>query len=173
MPRTYTQEVTVYKFNELSDDAKAKAIENEREFVYETLDSWLPDEMQMKLSELLKQHKIVSVNQETPKIYYSLGYSQGDGAMFEGSYGWRGYKADISQSGHYYHYNSKNIEMTTAFGNEAKQSVQDEFNEIYVSICRELEKAGYAAIEGSSSDEALANYLESEDFEFTEEGKIA
>lgn len=171
--RQFTTTHTVYSFDELSDDAKAKALEDQRQFEYDTLDGWLPDEMEYQLGLLLKKHKIVSVNNETPKIYYSLSYSQGDGAMFEGEYSWRGYRASIRQAGHYYHYNSKEITLETAFGNEAKQSKQEEFNDIYVSICKELERAGYAAIEGTTTDEALAENINANGYEFYEDGRVA
>ncbi len=34
-------------------------------------------------------------------------------AAFEGTIYWKAWQADIKQSGHYYHYNSKNIEVDT------------------------------------------------------------
>lgn len=87
-----TREITVYKFDELSDKAKEKAREWYRdgqldydwwEFVYEQADT-------------AAKHLGIDIDRKgkhTPAIYFSGFWSQGDGACFEGSYrykkGWR------------------------------------------------------------------------------------
>lgn len=96
--RTFTTEHTVYEFDELSDDAKQKAIDQYREgqdF------PWLSDDMSNHLEELLAKHGITY--DMTPNVYYSLSYSQGDGAMFEGKLYWKAWQVEVKQMGMYYH----------------------------------------------------------------------
>jgi hypothetical protein len=154
----------------LSDEAKQKAIDNEREAIQESGFEWLPDDMQYKLDELLAIHKLKANG--TPKVYYRLSYSQGDGAMFEGTFQWRGYEVAIKQAGMYYHSNSKHIYIETRYGNEAKQSVYDEFDELYTDMSRELERYGYDVIEDAESDESIVEILKANECEFYEDGSM-
>lgn len=170
--RTFTTEHTVYKFNELSDEAKEKALEKQREFEGEDM-PFLTEDMQDHLTEvLLPEHKI-KYEKSNLRIYYSLSYSQGDGAMFEGTFKWRGYDVAVEQSGHYSHYNSKSINIETRHGNDASKKVYEEFNEIYVEICQKLEKYGYDEIEYRLKDETLIETIEANEYEFYEDGRIA
>lgn len=167
--RKYITEHTVYNFNELSQEAKEKAIEQFRdnENFY-----FLSDDMQYHLEGLLKDNKITYG--ELPKVFYSLSWSQGDGAMFEGRIYWKSYTADIKQSGHYYHYNSKNIELySTKTDKEASDKVYDQFNDLYVDICKKLERYGYDCIDYALSEEAIIETIEANEYEFTKEGALA
>lgn len=167
--RTFTTTHTVYNFDELSDEAKEKALNYFRE------NNWydfLGDDLQYKLEELLKDNNIHF--DELPKVYYSLGYSQGDGVMFEGTVKWKYYTVEIRQSGHYYHYNSKqfwNFENSRT-GREVSDKVYKQFDELYVRICKELEKYGYDIIEYEQSEEYLKEMIEGNEYEFTEDGKL-
>ena len=69
---------TVYQFNELSDEAKDKAIENYRQagFDYEWWNYIFEDAKRMG----------VLMGITVDNIYFSGFSSQGDGACFEGSY---------------------------------------------------------------------------------------
>lgn len=49
--------------------------------------------------------------------------------------------------------------------------VLSDFENIYVDLCNELEKDGYAEIEYYFSDEAIIEDIEANDCEFTEDGK--
>ena len=175
--RTFTTEHTVYAFEELSDDAKEKAIAEQRDGEYEVIDEWLGDELVDKLVTLLAKNKMTRVIRggvtETPKVYYSLGYSQGDGAMFEGEVSWRGYTAIITHAGRYYHYNSRDIELVTAFGDEASSKAYDQFDDIYIAICKELERYGYSTIESAISDENIIENIKLGAYEFYADGRIA
>lgn len=170
--RKFTTEHTVYNFDELSEDAKQKAIENYREgedFPF------LTDDMLYKLEELLKENKIKY--DITPNVYYSLSYCQGDGAMFEGLVYWKQYQIRIKQSGHYYHYNSKTFDIDLINGNNISmktyEKTEAEFNELYVQICKELEQYGYDQIEYATSDETISTYLREEFNEFYKDGSRA
>ena len=68
----------------------------------------LSDSLKGTLDLLCKEYKWDIENQN---IYYSLGYSQGDGAMFEGTVTTEKGVFTVSHYGHYYHYNSNNMEF--------------------------------------------------------------
>lgn len=169
--RTFTTTHTVYTFDELSDEAKQKAIEKQRDFENEYgLKHWLPDEMDYQLSELLRRYKMKC---DDAKVYYSLTHSQGDGAMFEGTVYWGAWRIEVRQSGHYYHYNSKqfwNFESVKT-GREPSDKTLSKFNEAYVALCRELERAGYHAIDYALSDEVLIENIKANGHEFYEDGR--
>lgn len=166
--RKFTTEHTVYEFDELSKDAQDKAIQDWRD--REDF-PWLSDDMNNELEYLLEQAKISY--EFTPNLYYSLSYSQGDGAMFEGTVKWRGYTVTIKQSGHYYHENSKSIDIETRAGNDAKESVYEQFNEVYVDICRKLERYGYDQMEHALSEENVAQWIRENEYEFYADGSMA
>lgn len=92
-----TKEYTIYKFNELSDDAKEKAREWYRQFVFTDSHDWefvyddavrmgalMGIEIGTRRAQTIGGHTITE-----PSIYFSGFWSQGDGACFEGSYSYR------------------------------------------------------------------------------------
>lgn len=167
--RHYTTEHTVYNFDELDKSSQEYAIEKYQE----DMDYYgLEDEMDYILEGLLKKNKITY--DELPKVYYSFSYCQGDGAMFQGTVYWKSWTADIKQSGNYYHFNSKLIDLySTKTGNYPKDAVYEQFNALYVDICRDLERAGYKYIEDMRSDEAIADHLQANKYEFYASGEVA
>ena len=162
-----TKTYNVYTFDELSDEQKEKARDwfrdgNEYHFLGEAMDEHLQD--------LLLENKLKC---DEPKIMYSLSYSQGDGAMFEGTVYFKSYYATIKHAGHYCHYNSKDIEINSVkTDKEASDKVYKEFNDVYVDICRKLEKYGYDYIEYEDSDEVVDDIINANEYEFTSDGKI-
>ena len=158
----------VYEFDELSDKAKEKARDWYKEG--DDFDS-LSDDMTEALSTLLKKNKIKC---DKPDIQYSLGYCQGDGAMFAGVCEWKKYTIKVTQSGHYYHYNSKQFAITlTKTGEEPVNyaEVEEKFNTVYVKMCRELESVGYKYIEYQRSNESVDENIRANEYTFTESGK--
>jgi len=97
-----TKTINLYTIDELKKDAQRKAIDN-----WNANDDlfFMRSDMQLKLKELLADYKI----EGDGKVWYSLSYSQGDGAMFDGLFVWKGYNVKITHVGRYYHFNSKNI----------------------------------------------------------------
>ena len=166
-----TIQQTVYTFDELSEKAKEKAIQKQRDFEEEF---GLPSLLREYLYDTLKQQlKKYDMSCDKPKIYYSLNYCQGDGAMFEGTVTYKNYVATITHSGRYTHYNSKDIELLTIKGNEVSSHKQEEFDALYVTICKELERAGYAFIEDYLTDESMAEDIRANEYEFYEDGTQA
>jgi hypothetical protein len=94
MARTY--EVTVYNFSELSESAKARAIEQEQEAQRELFDGETTYDDFVTIGEMLgitfKECEITFRNGKTktkPCIYYTGFACQGDGACFEGRYAYK------------------------------------------------------------------------------------
>ena len=163
--KTITKEINLYTYDELSDKAKEKARNDYNE---EDGLSWLPEDLTYKAQELLKDNKI---DGEITKVYYSLSYCQGDGAMFEGNFRWKDYTVKIYHTGNYYHENSKNIIILNS-ENEPVDDYGNEFNNIYVRICKELAKYGYDCIETSQSEENLKDLFNANDYTFTSDGEM-
>ena len=167
--RLQTDRYNVYKFDELSDEVQKKVLDNFRD--NEDL-PFLSEDLSEYLLEIIKDNKITY--KEIPELFYSLSYCQGDGAMFEGTVYWKSYTAKIKQNGLYYHYNSKNIELfSTKTDKETSDKVYQQFNDLYVAICKKIEKYGYEQIEYASSDVVIKENIDANEYEFTENGRIA
>jgi len=163
-----TKQYKLYELHELSDKAKEKA----RDW-YKLYDEYifLSEDMAEYLPELLEKNNLKC---DDAKIWYSLSYCQGDGAMFEGTVNYKSYYATIMQSGHYNHYNSKTIELRSMKTDiEASDKVYQEFDDIYVDICRALEKYGYEHIESQRSDEVVDENIAANEYTFLEDGTRA
>jgi len=161
-----TKTYTVYKFEELPKDSQELAINkwrDDEEFIF------LPDDMQYHLDELLKKHKI----EGKANCYFSLSYSQGDGAMFEGSFDWKEYSIVIKQSGNYYHSYSKVVDI---YDEEDIQiympKIEEDFEDLYQEICKDLEEYGYDVMKTAQEDENIIDILKSNDYDFTLDGQI-
>jgi len=94
--RTQTDTYNVYSFNELSEQAKEKARDWFREgmFDHDWWDCVYEDAATIAamLGINLKQKPVPLMNGKTrydPAIYFTLSYSQGDGACYEGNYAYK------------------------------------------------------------------------------------
>lgn len=171
--KTITRTINLYTFDELSKEAKERALQSHRE----TNEYYfLEDCMANRLHELLEENGIKDMNDTskpgtTPTpVMYSLSYCQGDGAMFEGAFEWKGYTITIKHSGRYHHYNSKDITINDEEGNDINGQIYEDFNALYIDICKELERYGYDFIEYEDSEENFAEQCESNGFTFTSDG---
>lgn len=194
-----TKEITLYTFDELSDDAKEKALEHFRtvNVDFEWWDAVYDDAERIGA--------ILGV--EIDRIYFSGFWSQGDGACFDGSYcyakgsckeirsyapldtelheiadrlfdaqrpNFYGVMAWAKHSGRYYHemctgirvehnYNSVTVDDRTA--ENVKESLRDFMRWIYRSLEREFE--------WRTSDEAVTEFIQANEYEFTQKGEVA
>lgn len=173
-----TKTIELYSLDELSEEAKEVAFRN---FIETNDHYFLSDVLNEKLHELLEENDIIDIYGKYPsnpkhkaKVYYSLSYCQGDGAMFEGDFNWKKYQVIVKHSGHYYHSNSKIIEITYGddIANEATEKVYAEFEEIYQEICNELKRAGYDFIEYEDSMENFEQACEANEWTFLSSGKM-
>lgn len=160
-----TKTYNIYTFDELTEKAKEKA----RDWYKQGNDyPFLTDDMQDKAIELLKDAKIKA---DDIKVYYSLSYCQGDGAMVEINGTWKSYTVNVKQSGHYYHYNSKTIELeSTKTGKDASEKVYNEFNDLYVDICQKLARYGYEIIESENEDQNVEEHILANEYTFLADG---
>lgn len=171
-----TKEYELLTFDELPQEAKDKAREDYNQNNY---DYFLADCMAERLHELLEENNIIDLNDTSKpgtkptQVFYSLSHSQGDGAMFEGDFEWNGYFVTVKHSGSYYHENSKTIDITDEEGNEPETDEPEKaFNDIYVKICKELEKYGYDYIEHENSEENFREICEANNYTFLLSGEM-
>jgi hypothetical protein len=166
--RTQTVEFKIFKFMELSKEAKEKA----KQDYYDVIDyPFLQEELQDWCAELLDKKKI---KHENLKLYYSLSNCQGDGLCFIGDFKWGKYFIKItSPTSHYMHKNSTIIDITYIKRDEevyASEVVEKAFKKIYDAICDKLEKVGYDELEYRMTDEEFADHCEMNQYEFNEDG---
>lgn len=160
--RTYT----VYKFDELPEDSKKKAIEKWRQ---QEDFPFLEDELKEKLDELLKENGLAG----EAEIYYSLASCQGDGVCFEGVFSWQGFTVTVKHVGRYTHENSKifSIDPLLPYG-ENQADLNSSFDELYIEICNKLETYGYEHMSGELSEESIIETLVSNNYDFKLDGSI-
>jgi hypothetical protein len=162
-----TKTYNIYTFDELDEKAKEKAREWFR--VGNDYPS-LHEDLTEKANELLKDAKIKA---DDIKVYYSLSYCQGDGAMIEMSGTWGKFNFKVKQSGHYYHHNSKNIELWVETGElslDADESDYNAFNDLYVDICLKLAKYGYNHIDSENEDKNIEENIIANEYTFLADG---
>ena len=188
-----TIETKIFTFDELSDEAKRKAIDAWR-------DTNFNDDYIIDYSKEIAEKFGLNIN----RIYYSGFYSQGDGACFEGSYkyktgGLKDVKASypkwtelheiverlqeiqrknfyrlfavITHRGHYYHSGCMNIDV------EDNDDMYRDLKEAEVDIKTELRNFAdliYSmlsnAFDYEQSDEYVTESIRANEQEFTEQG---
>ena len=163
--------IKVYNFEELKEDIQNKVIEK---FRYNNEYPFLNDELNELLIEKLKENNIQF--NTTLKCYYSLSYSQGDGFCFIGDFVYNGWNINITHKSQYYHKKSVEIEIYKfdEEGSYIYPTVEEEnqFKNIYYSICDTCEKAGYEHIENEDSEEYIKENIEANDYKFLSNGEI-
>lgn len=165
--QTITKTFNIYDFDELSKEIQEKLIRKEAEGIREIeIEDFLQEEMEQFAITLLEEKfedKAIFKN-----VYYSLPYSQGDGAMIEFELTYCGKNVEVIHDPycHYYHANSfqvveKDKELTELQYNTLKEKIYN--------INKELEKFGYQFIEGDRTEQAIEQL---KDCMFYEDGKI-
>ena len=159
-----TKTINIYEFDELSEKAQKKAHDNFKDNDLNDLSYDLQIELDYDLDYLLEENNIICTNR-SPKIYYSLTNSQGDGVCFTGDYTYDNQDIKITYKGRYNHEYSTDIEGQ--FKSEVKNR---EFLNLYYSICKQLEKHGYSFLDDQNTIEYFIEHINSNDIVFTEEG---
>lgn len=164
-----TKTITLYTYDELSEKAKEKALNDYRaNNDYYFLNDFITE----YVKELLEENEILDTR--SLEIFYSLGYCQGDGACFIGSFKWNGYDIKITKTSHHYqHMHTTQIELFKD-GEEIEEDDKNGsiFQELYFSICKKIEKFGYGLIDDENSEEGIKAYFEGNDITFRENGEI-
>lgn len=166
-----------YSFEELSKEAREKAVEDMRNFLLETLDSSM-------ITEYLEECVTTALGgqEEEIELAYSLSYCQGDGVAIYGvirrdnapDLSWPEGAQSVhlvrnSWSNHYSHYNSFNVEVYD--GEDCLIEDSHIIETQLRDLCRQLERDGYKFIEGNTSDEIAGDELYEAGAVFTIDGK--
>lgn len=162
-----TKTINVYEYEELSQKAKEKVLNDFREhndFYF------LQEDLKELLKEKLQENKISF--DESLKLYYSLSYCQGDGLCFIGDFEFKGINIKIKHNSRYYYAKSTNIYYFDDEGNEIENEKTKEFENIYLNICKELEKIGYEIIEDEQKEENIKDFFDANNITFRENGEI-
>lgn len=168
-------ETTVYTIDELSKDAKEKA----RNWWKDNDElPFLSNAMHDHLLDLVKDSAI-TIDADSLRVYYSLSYCQGDGAMFEAtgnfSHGGVSYCFKVKHQGHYYHEKSYSVELWDENSDASDTNDNDElhtaFSSFYEGVCSALAKYGYEYIESERDDENVDRNLRESEYTFTIDGK--
>jgi hypothetical protein len=190
-----TAQITVYKFEELSEEAQKIAINDYINSIdYIELD-WLIWQFEDEAKEK---------GFENPKFQYSLSNSQGDGLSFSFDYfnseklteiikeitskktNWF---LDIVENsiysisgkgnkGHYCYAKENQVELEENYNSfnypnimELHEKILEKIRLLYIYICSEFEQRGYEQIEHEFSEENARFWLIENDFTFLENGQ--
>jgi len=165
------KQIEIYEYDELSDDAKEKALSNFNE--HNEYD-FLSDDLSEYLNVLLEENGIKG----DAKLFYSLSYSQGDGVCFEGYFEYKGISFNVKHdNGHYYHSNSVYIDADFEDdGDDLKgdviEALENEFKEVYKEICDKIEKSGYSQIEYERGEENFKELCDANEYTFEKNGTM-
>ena len=187
-----TYELLVYQFDELSNEAKEKAISQ-----------WYESEDYPFLSENLTE--IITECYDTEKVFsdiklcYSLSYCQGDGLSFSASFDFEKwlqrytfqdfkkralidiYTVEIKQNtGHYCYAHEGCVNGEACYMNTIElrnldqlfETVLDDIKAYYLEVCKQTEKAGYSELEYRMSFEEFSDLCECNGYNFDENGKM-
>ena len=161
-----TKTIELYEYSELSPEAKEKALAKWNE----TNDDPL---MQSHMINLLKEkleERGIKYDTDSIDVRYSLGYSQGDGFMFEGKLEDEKERAiTIKHDGnaHYYHSHTANIDYP-----EASETDYAKFEKVYQAICNEMERIGYDETEQQQSEESFQDACDANEYTFRKDGTM-
>lgn len=192
-----TIEIQLFKFEELSEEAKQKAIERYQKSAYE--DSDLLHFFSDDCEEAAKEAGFFDT-----EFIYSLNSCQGDGLSFSaGSVDIDRfikealpsikvsvlnavknsiYKINVSyNNGHYCYASRSDVSIETDFPCTGRKypnlqnlidTIEAHIQDAYLSLCKELEKQGYGEIEYQTSEDCAREHLIRNEYDFTIDGKI-
>lgn len=171
--------VSVYTYKDLDQKARKRAHDKFLEHCdYSTI---LNETLHASVIDLLEEQKIGQACEKI-QVYYSLGYSQGDGVCFIGKFDFRYegnvYIAYVEHTGRYYHKLSVNISI---FNDEdpdvfvlsdTYHGARNCFKKKYYNICDKLEREGYEIIEQEESEENFEELCNINNWEFFKNGTM-
>lgn len=195
-----TRTIQIFKFEELSEESPRAYIGSmsPKDRARDKISQWLHEDANETLNDLFSE-RLDEYGFPTDTIEWSLGYSQGDGMAFYGSVDVNAFlrkikqvkrfrtllsenvdvSADISRNSfgsHYSHWNTMNVDVDYSGVETPKRDALlkelcDVMTEKVQDISRELEQAGYAALE--VSDEIIAEHCEANEYRFLVTGEFA
>ena len=169
------KKIKLYTFEELNDETKEKVLQRYRDNNdYFFLEEFIKEELNF----LLEKHNI-KADADNLELRYSLSFSQGDGVSFVGDFEYKGHNF-YSRLGHLsnYYCHSNTTDITTDdddenedISQEIKELLLNEFEELYQTLCGDLEKFGYDVMESEDSEENIKERLEENEIYFRENGQ--
>ncbi len=161
-----TIQINLYKFSELSEEGKKKAIEE----WYKNEDYPLLEDDLTESCFCLLQEK--DVKYENIKLLYSLSNCQGDGLCFTGKIQKNNVILELTHNYRYYFAKSVTMEFYDINGEEVGEETEaaQELKSIYLDICGKLEKEGYSNLEYRMNNEEMEDLCEANDYYFLESG---
>jgi hypothetical protein len=198
-------EITLYKFSDLSQEAKEKAIESNR-----NINVWYFNWYEFVYDQFKEETKEFRID----KMYFSGFGSQGDGAMFEGEFRTEFLKSILTEQenkkyrrilpfvesgqievtsifkhyGHYYHERSyknlfdfqinSNKYIYWSKWNETSnvetliKELEEIISDFYETKAVELYSNLQKEYEYQTSDNAVIDTIEANEYDFTEDGKV-
>ena len=167
--KTISKEYVLYSYDELSEEAQAKAVRDyTKNIEYPFLQCDLREYIHEDLIEAGYTHGEI-----TP--LYSLSYCQGDGLMFTGTVTETktGNVFEIEHNGHYYHERSTNISGYDKDGEGLNDDIVNDWEEsFYIPLCKKNRDRGYREIEYQESAELFAETCDANEYTFLEDGKM-
>lgn len=183
--------INAYSIKELTGTAQQRA----KDRIYEILEDVFLDTIQNEISEYFIPEFIHSKGFDADNVFYSLSYSQGDGAMFEGRVNdiskftankraikvlsEYGIYAKFTHKGRYYHEKSYDFTLDFPELKPTQYRLKEEFEKIeqniidaYEETCKEIYKQIQAHHEAHTSDENIFDFAEANGYQFNEIGNI-
>lgn len=159
-----TETINIYKFSELSEKAKKRAIGKyyeieEYPFLCEDLTEDVKDFLRSK-----------NCNFENISLLYSLSYSQGDGLCFTGVIEKDGRELRLTHSYRYYFAESVSMQFVDENGEEVDEI--EELKNIYFEACKRAEKQGYSILEYRMDENEFSEFSDANEYEYNEDGTI-
>jgi len=179
-----TTTVNLYEFSELTEEVQKKLIKRFKENID------INFEMDLFQDDCVEQ--ITEAGFTNPKIRYSLSYSQGDGLSFSADNYTKlkelfiqvlgvnkektielllkHYWIQIKSEGRCCFASKTDIEFTLDYGKDFEniekvyENVQEKLQDIYLTLCKSLEKQGYQNIDYYYSDEYVIESLEANNY---------
>lgn len=166
--QTITKTFNIYNFDELSPVIQEELIQKEEENVRQTeIEYFLEDEMD-NLAELLLEENF-GEKAIFKKVYYDLGYCQGDGAMIEFDLNYCGKNVEIRHDPYCHYYHERSFEIIDHIGEQLTNLQQHQLKEKIIKINEQLTKYGYQYIEEDRTEQAIEQL---KDCMFYENGEI-
>ena len=154
--QTITKTFNIYNYDELPEDTKELLLEKQKEICEEIYcECCLLEDMEEKATDLLL--KYFGEKAKFNRVFYDLGYCQGDGAMIEFNLTYYNKELKIKHSGYYYHELCFTIEeLNDCLTDKQYKQLKEKIYKMNV----ELKKFGYAQIEQDFSEWALDELTE-------------
>jgi hypothetical protein len=157
--RTETKQIKIYNFDELSKETQEKLIEKEIQYMYESyLDNFLYYDMEEKAKQLLKEY-FKNNNAKINNVYYSLSYSQCDGAMFEFELYYYNKLVKIKHYGHYCHKYSFIIDSY-----ELTEKQEKQLKEKVLKMFEEFETFGWDCVNTTTTEQEAIEILQENEY---------